>query len=59
MGLNEIKKKNTLITKFKDRFIREAMHFNSICQQLYQAFSTLINQSSIVENIFSDMRKEF
>lgn len=59
MGLNEIKKKNTLITKFKDRFRKEATLFNSISQQLYQTFNTLINQSSILENIFSDMKKEF
>ncbi len=48
MGLNELKKKNSLVSKFKDRFKKEAMLFNNICQQLYQSFSTLINQSSIL-----------
>lgn len=57
LGLDDDKKINTIVTKFRDRFKKEALLFNTICQQLYQSFSSLINQSSILENIFHDMRK--
>ena len=51
-------KLNTMVGKFKDRFLKEATVFKDLTQELYRIFKSIENKGKAIDLVFGDMMKE-
>ena len=51
-------KMNSMIHKFKDRFLKEATAFKDLTQEYYRIFKSIEEKGKAIDYVFVDMMKE-
>jgi len=50
-------KLNSMMNKYRDRFLQEATIFKDLTQELYRIFKSIENKGKAIDYIFADMMK--
>lgn len=54
----DVTKLNSMMSKYQDRFQKEATVFKDLTQELYRIFKSIENQGKVIELVFAEMMKE-
>jgi hypothetical protein len=51
-------KLSSMVSKFKERFVKETTVFKDLTQELYRIFKSISSQGKVIELVFAEMMKE-